>query len=738
MKVILQKCLVSASFFFALLALNPPPLLAQTFQATTGTMQTPRVFHTAAALTNGKVLLSGGCGGSDQCKDTTSAELYDPLAGTFSTTGSLHYAREAATATLLNNGMVLIVGGSAGPWNNIAILSSAELYNPASGTFTVTGTMKAARVGHTATLLTNGTVLISGGYNYTNYTLASSEIYNPATGTFTATGNLHTARQQHTATALSSGLVLIAGGGGGVASAELYNPANGTYTITGGLNQGRGQHTATILLDSGKVLIAGGTYPSTYCAYGHCYGVTNYPPAAELYDPTTGSFTVSGNLHTPRTSHTATLLTNGKALIAGGYAGGYATSGELYDPTTGTFTATGSLNTGRAYHTATIMNSGVVLVAGGSSGTNPDGSSLITASAELYFSGVMGSIGPKYVVLAVVYAPPGSRSSVDYGASTMMGTSTSIGSSFSNSNNLTVSVGGGTSIFGLGETVTGTSSTTFTEESDSSKSIDISKTTSNDTIVAGPASDAVGVDHDFDTVYIWLNPVVNLTFKVDGTFEQTGFNYDMTDPCFCMDVIPLQVIQLKNPALITDQNTLHYLARTWAPNLADGSGPGLTNADLLSIAAADPWGSNPSYTITPVVEPDGSICTTDGRFCQADSEDIPYAPPGPGGQPATNKGVSTYSKTTTNGTGGTDTRQQGFSIDFNAKSGFITDLSLDIKVSDTLTWTNKWSASNTQKAGQSASWSVTGPAGSANYQGPTLFNVYQDNVYGTFMFFPHP
>jgi hypothetical protein len=246
------------------------------------------------------------------------------------------------------------------------------------------------------------------------------------------------------------------------------------------------------------------------------------------------------------------------------------------------------------------------------------------------------------------------------------------------------------------------------------------------------------VDHDFDTVYIWLNPVVNLTFVSSSTIQQTGFNYDLTDPCFCMDVIPLQVAQLKNPALITDPNTLHVLARTWAPNLADGSGPGLTNADLLSIAGADPWAANSSYGISPVVEPDGSICSSDGRFCLADSVDIPYAPPSPGGQPGTNKGSAQYARTTTNGTSGVDTRQVGFSIDFNAKNGFIIDLSLDIKTSDTLTWTNKWSSQTSLKAGQSASWSVTGPSAGTNYQGPTLFTVYQDNIYGTFMFYPHP
>jgi hypothetical protein len=95
-----------------------------------------------------------------------------------------------------------------------------------------------------------------------------------------------------------------------------------------------------------------------------------------------------------------------------------------------------------------------------------------------------------------------------------------------------------------------------------------------------------------------------------------------------------------------------------------------------------------------------------------------------------------YTKTTTDGTGGTDTRQVGFSLDVSAKGGFLVSLSADLKTSTTLTWTHKYSSLNTQKVGQNASWSVTGPAASANYTGPTLFDVYQDNVYGTFMFYP--
>jgi hypothetical protein len=167
-------------------------------------------------------------------------------------TGSMTDGRYLHTATLLNNGMVLITGG--------VHLASAELYNPATGTFSITGSMTTARYGHTATLLNNGMVLITGGQSSTGYS-ASAELYNPATGTFTGTaGPMTTGRSFHTATLLNNGMVLITGGYSGssfLASAELYNPATGTFSITGSMTTGRSNHTAT-LLNNGMVLITGG------------------------------------------------------------------------------------------------------------------------------------------------------------------------------------------------------------------------------------------------------------------------------------------------------------------------------------------------------------------------------------------------------------------------------------------------------------------------------------------------
>ena len=220
-----------AIILFICFLVFPCAVQAQTF-AYTGNLNTPRAGFTATLLDNGMVLVAGGAdtqlnifspvGPFSGCPtfSTTilsSAELYNPATGTFSATGSQNIARDGQTATLLNNGMVLITGGSGSTRGN-SELSSSELYNPATGTFTVTGNLNTARYGHTATLLSNGMVLVAGGIGSGPVTLASAELYNPATGAFTVTGNLNTARYDHTATQLNNGMVLVGGGFNSVSS----------------------------------------------------------------------------------------------------------------------------------------------------------------------------------------------------------------------------------------------------------------------------------------------------------------------------------------------------------------------------------------------------------------------------------------------------------------------------------------------------------------------------------------
>jgi hypothetical protein len=280
--------------------------------------------HTATLLPNGLVLLAGGFlnnfwgyGGSTS---DNGAGLYDSATGVFSGTGNMTANRGGHTATLLANGKVLIAGGADQDQTGTG-LASAELYDPNTGTFTQTGSMAVGRFLHTATPLQNGKVLIVGGaLTSASDPVATAEIYDPATGTFTMTSAMATAREQHTATLLTDGRVLIVGGatsegaGAPTATAEVYDPSTGSFSVTGSMAEGRTYHTAT-LLPSGKVLVAGGGDENS---------------TAEVYDPATGSFSISGGMEIGRSGHTATLLPNGSVLVAGGGIFAGLSSAELY------------------------------------------------------------------------------------------------------------------------------------------------------------------------------------------------------------------------------------------------------------------------------------------------------------------------------------------------------------------------------------------------------------------------
>jgi hypothetical protein len=341
----------------------------------TGDLITARDTFTATVLQSGKVLIVGGTGSGLSIVGT--CELYDPATGTFSATGNLNVPRFNHTATLLNSGLVLIAGGEvsngSGGFTESAI---AELYDPNAGTFSLTGSLNQARKNHTATLLGSGAVLIAGG-NGLNGDVATAELYSSTTNSFSTTGNLNTPRDMHTATLLNDGTVLLAGGepdagSSALASAEIYSATTGLFTTTGPLNTASVNHTAT-LLNSGQVLIAGGSPLAFSGALAR----------AELYNPSTHLFTNSGNLTTPRSSFTATLLSTGDVLFVGGAnnSSQVLDTGELYDPTAGAFSLAGNLNVGRVFHSAATLNNGLVLFAGGL-----DAESLNLNSAETYQS----------------------------------------------------------------------------------------------------------------------------------------------------------------------------------------------------------------------------------------------------------------------------------------------------------------------------------------------------------------
>lgn len=342
-------------------------VLSSGYFSPTASMATPRAKQTATLLPDGKVLIAGGTDGGSSL---SSAELFDPATNTFSPTGSMVSARDSHTATLLPNGKVLIAGGESDSAPSRKILASAELYDPATGTFTPTADMNLSRVGATATLLANGKVLIAGG---DDADVPRAEIYDPDKGTFTLTGALTSAlgRQSHAAVLLADGKVLLAGGYDLfdiLDSAELYDPSSDQFTPTGDLTEYRSFFTLSLLPD-GRVLAAGGLTDGK-CGYS-CEPLQ----VAGIYDPKAGVFTPTGQMLAPHGGHTATVLGNGKVLIAGGET--WET--ELYDSANGAFSLAGSLVTQRTYHTATLLKDGRVLVTGGL-----DGAQHPLASAEIY------------------------------------------------------------------------------------------------------------------------------------------------------------------------------------------------------------------------------------------------------------------------------------------------------------------------------------------------------------------
>ena len=324
-----------------------------------GTMTVGRQQHTAAVMFNGNILIAGGY--DDRYLKTM--EIYNPADGSFKATTdtngkilNLTTARSGASSVVLKGGNVLIVGGYNG-----AILDTGELYSPSSKTIVFTGNMTSTRLHPALVQLSDGAVLIAGGFN--GAFLNSVEAYIPPTSTFNALASMSVAREGHTATLLSDGRVLITGGcNNAVAervicdnyldSAEIWNPSTNTFTATTGkMTTARSEHTAT-MLPNGKVLIAGGK------------NAVSVLSSAEIFDPATGLFAATGNLGAARKGHTATALSDGRVLLAGGYFNAPLSSAEIYSQ--GVFTTVPtSMSAARFNHTATVLNNGKVLLAGG-------------------------------------------------------------------------------------------------------------------------------------------------------------------------------------------------------------------------------------------------------------------------------------------------------------------------------------------------------------------------------------
>jgi hypothetical protein len=313
-------------------------------------MLEPRSGHSATLLQDGKVLIAGGMRHNQDFY--RSAELYDPTTGRFQATGAMAVARVGHAAVLLHSGKVLVAGG----WIDMGSTDSAELYDPATGKFTVLPKMIVKRGRPTAALLGNGDVLITGGADHdTRGGVASAEIFRTDILKFELVGPMHAARIAQTATVLNDGRVLIVGGRGDTltASAELYDPATKQFMVTGSMLTARCKHSAALLPD-GRVLIAGGSDDR---------GWNGQLNSAEIYDPQTGKFGGTSPLNDSRFKlpDVAARLASGRILFAGG-----SRTVEVYDPAAGNFLiAAGQMRDARHYMTETKLENGSVLLTGG-------------------------------------------------------------------------------------------------------------------------------------------------------------------------------------------------------------------------------------------------------------------------------------------------------------------------------------------------------------------------------------
>jgi len=309
------------------IAENPAPLPVRPGKIQMLTMTTARALHSATLLHDGRVLICGGTVNANVGGVLETAEIYDPASGTFSPVGAMAQARQGHTATLLPDGTVLIAGGS----KNIGFrseLASAEIYDPVAATFRETGPMTTPREGHSATLLRDGRVLIAGGSANGVTTLASAETYDYRSGRFISIAPMSVPRETHSATLLKNGTVLIAGGGRGgmpggyiaYTTAEVFDPARNLFApLTSHMTTDR-VAPAAALLDDGRVLIAGGKSGKIRSPFGGA-SLFYFTPqeTAEVFDPETRSFVAVGAMSKAHYLGVATKLNNGMVLITGGW-----------------------------------------------------------------------------------------------------------------------------------------------------------------------------------------------------------------------------------------------------------------------------------------------------------------------------------------------------------------------------------------------------------------------------------
>ncbi len=378
-----------------------------------------------------------------------------------------------------------------------------------------------------------------------------------------------------------------------------------------------------------------------------------------------------------------------------------------------------------------------------------------------YVTGLYGYINPKYVVATVLYAPPGSKSTAVYTNSTTVSNTISITNSFSSSFTQSTST-----TFGLGlagyqaGTETGNQSTTMTQTTSNGTSITNTLLTSSGLTVPGPVSDYVGVDHDYDVIKVWINPVLlftvyDTTLSGETKIEWWGYGYSALDTTAPIDIWPIPAGCLNGDFPVSESACappLKAFERTWAAGETwpSGQGPGLTSADLDNILAADPWGKcTPSSAIGSTACPTYSSGFLLPNFSLSDQSDISYLQPLPGDQPQPQTFQVSTTNAETDSSSTTDTYSQTWGFEsVGSLPNFIDSFSGTFSESQTLTSTYQYSTSLTTSNTMTGTANVTGPAcvgspcnpsyppASPTFSTATSFDIFIDSRFGTFAFLP--
>lgn len=331
---------------------------AQTFSRTTSLNNTARG-QSASLLDDGRVLIIG-----------TNVEIYDPATRRWTVKNPMNSPRTYHTATKLRNGKILVAGG-----RNSDALSSCELYDIKSDTWTTVGSLQVARSEPRATLLNSGKVLVTAGDGLNFVTQASAELFDPGTNSWSSAGTMTDRRSRHGQVLLDNGEVMVAGGRDwsdfngnfpfpALSSVEIYTPSSNSWRIGTPMNEAH-YSGAMIKLRNGSILMATGgkLTPGTLIDVADHTG-------AEIYDPIADSWTPTGKLNTARRSSRVSMLCDGRVFVNGGFerndtVSPETRSAEIYDPSLGSWTEVGPMPNARSQHSSTLLADCNVLIVGG-------------------------------------------------------------------------------------------------------------------------------------------------------------------------------------------------------------------------------------------------------------------------------------------------------------------------------------------------------------------------------------